>query len=95
MSEEEKIRGLETKVESLANLVTDLRLSHERSLISTQHLQNANEHLAGLVEELTRVVQDLRDTMNKGRGALWLAMSAAGGLGAFSVVILRRVFGAE
>lgn len=78
MIEEERIRDLEEKV-------TQLRIAQGEFATSAGHITAA-------VEKLEKVVNDLNDTMNKGRGALWLAMTAAGGLGAVTVTIARRAF---
>ena len=77
MTEEERLRDLEEKV-------TQLRIAQGEFAASASHL-------AATVERLERLVGILNDTMNKGRGALWLAMVAAGGLGAATVTIARRV----
>jgi hypothetical protein len=74
---EERIRELEAQV-------TDLRLANAE-------LATTVKHLTGAVRELTATVQAMRDTVNQGRGALWLAMTAAGAIGALAVVIGRRL----
>lgn len=78
-AQEDRVRELEAQV-------TDLR-------IDNAGLATSVEHLAGAVKTLTETVQDLRDTMNKGRGALWMAMLLAGGIGAALTTVLKRVFG--
>jgi len=78
-AQEDRMRELEAQV-------TDLR-------IDNAGLATSVEHLAGAVKTLTETVQDLRDAMNKGRGALWMAMLLAGGIGAALTTVLKRVFG--
>lgn len=78
-AQEDRVRELEAQV-------TDLR-------INNAELAASLEHLAGAVKTLTVTVQELRDTMNKGRGALWMAMLLAGGIGAALTTVIKRVFG--
>ena len=78
-AQEDRVRELEAQV-------TNLR-------VDNAELATSVEHLAGAVKTLTETVQDLRDTMNKGRGALWMAMLLAGGIGAALTTVLKRVFG--
>jgi hypothetical protein len=58
--------------------------------IANAALTRSVEHLAISVKTLTDTVQDLRDTINKGRGAVWLFMLAAGGVGAAVTTLLRK-----
>ena len=76
---EERIKTLEDRVLGL--------------LIANEGLAASVGHLTETVKILTETVQTLRDTMNQGRGALWLAMTAAGGLGALLVVLSKKIFG--
>lgn len=76
----------EDRVRELEAQVTNLR-------VDNAGLATSVEHLAGAVKTLTETVQDLRDTMNKGRGALWMAMLLAGGIGAAVATVIKRVFG--
>lgn len=78
-AQEDRVRELEAQV-------TNLR-------VDNAGLATSVEHLAGAVKTLTETVQDLRDAMNKGRGALWMAMLLAGGIGAALTTVLKRVFG--
>lgn len=78
-AQEDRVRELEAQV-------TDLR-------IDNAGLATSLENLAGAVKTLTETVQELRDTMNKGRGALWMAMLLAGGIGAALTTVIKRVFG--
>jgi hypothetical protein len=65
--------------------VTDLRIANATLAASV-------EHLAKSVIALTKTVEVLRDTMNQGKGALWLIVAAAGGVGAAITMALRQVF---
>lgn len=78
-AQEDRVRELEAQV-------TNLR-------VDNAGLATSVEHLAGAVKTLTETVQELRDTMNKGRGALWMAMLLAGGIGAALTTVIKRVFG--
>lgn len=70
----------------LERKVTDLRITNAT-------LAQSVEHLTVAVTALNDTVQILRDTMNKGRGALWLAMTAAGISGAAGWVLISRKLG--
>lgn len=78
--------GQDTRIFELEREVGNLR-------VSNASLSTSVEHLAGAVETLTATVQELRDTMNQGRGALWLAMFLAGGVGAAVAMFFKRLFG--
>lgn len=78
-AQEDRVRELEAQV-------TNLR-------VDNAGLATSVEHLAGAVKTLTETVQELRDTMNKGRGALWMAMLLAGGIGGALTTVIKRVFG--
>lgn len=65
-----------------------------RSLeIANAKLATSVEHLSTTVNVLATTVQDLRDTMNQGRGALWLMMAAAGSVGAVIVTLAKKLIG--
>lgn len=55
--------------------MTDERLTALE--IENARLATSLEHLTDSVKELTRTVQDLRDTMNRGKGALWIVVGAS------------------
>ena len=76
---EERIKTLEDRVLGL--------------LIANEGLAASVAHLTTTVTALTETVQTLRDTMNQGRGAIWLGMTAAGGMGAMLVVFAKKVAG--
>lgn len=86
MSGEVAVAVQEDRVRELEAQVTNLR-------VDNAGLATSVEHLAGAVKTLTETVQDLRDAMNKGRGALWMAMLLAGGIGAAVATIIKRIFG--
>ena len=73
------------RVQKLEAEVTDLRISNAT-------LSVAVEHLATAVKGLTETVQVLRDTLNQGRGALWLALLAGGSVSALFVTIFHKLF---
>lgn len=64
---DERLTELETRV-------TDLRIANAR-------LSESLQNLATAVSGLTGVVQELRDSMNRGRGALWLLGGLAATVG--------------
>ena len=86
MSGEVAVAVQEDRVRELEAQVTNLR-------VDNAGLATSVEHLAGAVKTLTETVQDLRDTMNKGRGALWMSMLLAGGIGAAVATVIKRIFG--
>ena len=86
MSGEVAVAVQEDRVRELEAQVTNLR-------VDNAGLATSVEHLAGAVKTLTETVQDLRDAMNKGRGALWMAMLLAGGIGAAVATVIKRIFG--
>jgi NADPH-dependent curcumin reductase CurA len=61
--------------------------------VANARLAVSVEHLAASVAALTTTVQVLRDTMNQGRGAMWLLMAASGAIGAVSVTIVKKLLG--
>lgn len=72
------------RVQKLETEVTNLRISNAT-------LSASVEHLATAVKSLTETVQILRDTLNQGRGALWLAMVTGGGIGALVAAFFRKM----
>ncbi len=66
--------------------VTDLRIANATLAASV-------EHLAKSVIALTQTVEVLRDTINQGKGALWLIVAAAGGVGAAITMAIKQVMG--
>lgn len=76
----------EERLKKVEEHVTDLRVENARLSESVQHLADA-------VSTLTVVVQDLRDSMNRGRGALWLfgiMAATVGGLVSWATTLLFR-----
>lgn len=72
------------RVQKLEAEVTNLRISNAT-------LSVAVEHLATAVKGLTETVQILRDTLNQGRGALWLALLAGGSISALLMTFFRKM----
>jgi uncharacterized coiled-coil DUF342 family protein len=77
---------VEERIRRLEDDVMDLRVQGAEFNGSITALKEA-------VDELKEVVQDLRDTMNQGRGAVWLFMSGAAALGALASLILKKIMG--
>jgi hypothetical protein len=76
----------EERLSALEERVTGLRVENARLSESVQHLADA-------VSGLTGVVQDLRDSMNRGRGALWLfgiMAATVGGIVSWATTLLFR-----
>ena len=61
--------------------------------VSNAELAKSVEHLSTAVAALTLTVQTLRDTINTGRGALWVIAGAAGTLGAIFATVFKKAFG--
>lgn len=59
--------------------------------VDNASLSKSVEHLAKAVEVLTDTVQGLRDAQNKARGALWLAVAAAGSIGALLLLGVQQM----
>lgn len=78
--------GSDQRVFELEREVGNLR-------VNNASLGTSVEHLAKAVETLTSTVDELRDTMNKGRGALWVAMVLAGAFGAAVATGLKKLLG--
>jgi hypothetical protein len=78
--------------------VSEERLSALENRMYQLHADNARltesvEHLATAVTSLTDVVQEFRDTLNKGKGAIWLfgvLAAAVGGLISWATTHLFR-----
>lgn len=49
--------------------------------------------LTKAVDELKEVVQELRDTMNKGRGVIWIFGLGAAAMGGVASAILKKLMG--
>ncbi len=75
------------RIERLEEQVGDLREDRARD-------SEAQEHLTGAVEALTAKVAELNDTINRGRGALWIIGGVGATAGALGAAILDRLFGA-
>lgn len=74
------------RLTALEARVSDLRVDNAR-------LSEAVDHLATAVGSLTQGVQEFRDTLNKGKGALWLfgvLAAAVGGLASWATTQLFR-----
>jgi hypothetical protein len=77
--------------------MTDDRLSALEARVYQLHADNARltesvEHLATAVTGLTSVVQEFRDTLNKGKGAVWLFGLVATGIGGLVSWVMTRLF---
>jgi hypothetical protein len=52
----------------------------------------AIEHLTEAVNELTKSVQEFRDTLNQGKGAVWLFGIVATAVGGIASWVMTRLF---
>jgi hypothetical protein len=76
----------EDRLKAVENHVTELRIANARTSESIDHLSSA-------VTGLTTVVQEFRDTINRGRGAVWLfgiLAAAVGGLISWATTLIFR-----
>lgn len=73
------------RIAELERDLTDVR-------IENAGLRASLEHLATAVTGLTTVVQDLRDTMNRGKGAIGLFAALSGALGGLLAWAAGRIF---
>jgi hypothetical protein len=78
--------GHHERVHHVERQVTDLRVANAA-------LSSSVEHLAKTVDVLNVTVQSLRDTINQGRGAIWVMVGAAGAVGAVIATMIKRLFG--
>lgn len=71
------------------------RLESDVSELRAQHaaMDAAVNHLVKAVDELRDVVQEFRDSLNQGRGAVWLFGVAAAAAGSLLSLILRKFLG--
>lgn len=76
----------ENEVADLREIVTELRISNANLSASVTHLTKS-------VDELATRVLEMRDTINKGRGALWLLVGASSLAGAGLAKMISRLFG--
>lgn len=74
---EDRVRALEVQM-------TDLRVDNAR-------LSESLDHLSSAVSDLTGVVQEFRDTMNKGKGAIWLFGFGATAIGGIASWVMTRL----
>jgi 6-phosphogluconate dehydrogenase (decarboxylating) len=73
------------RVHHVERQVSDLRVANAA-------LSASVEHLAKTVDVLNVTVQSLRDTINQGRGAIWVMVGAAGAVGAVIATMIKRLF---
>lgn len=76
---EDRIRALETQV-------GDLR--EQRATLASDV-----EHLTKAVNDLTKTVTELRDMLNKGKGAWLVLVLVAGAVGATVSTVFKKVLG--
>ncbi len=77
--------------------MTDDRLTALEARVSDLRVDNARlsesvDHLATAVGGLTDVVQEFRDTLNRGKGAVWLFGLVATGVGGIASWVMTRIF---
>lgn len=77
---------VEDRIGRLEATVSDLR-------VENAELTSAVTHLAGSVKGLDETVQSLRDTMNRGRGALWGIGGLASVLGGAAAIAAEKLLG--
>lgn len=75
---------MEPRIAKLESGVTDLRVNAASVLTSVENLKEA-------VIELRQVVQELRDTMNKGRGVIWVFGSLSMVIGGAVEALARKL----
>ena len=78
----------EQRVRDLEIQVGDMREDNAR-------LNEAVGHLAVSVDQLTVTVDGLRDTMNRGRGALYGLGAIASLIGGSAAIAAQKLFGAH
>ena len=82
-----KIEDLVDQGRVHSTFITDLRIHQNAEAVAV-------EHLATEIKSLSVTVGELRDVMNRGRGALWGIGAAAAGAGGLVSYIGHKFFGA-
>lgn len=82
-------------MENEAMRVRELERDIRRIEVANASLATSVNHLSTSVIALTETVSVLRDTMNQGRGAMWLLMGAAGALGAVVATFVKHLIGTK
>ena len=75
---------MEDRIQRLEISVVELR-------VDNASLAKSVEHLSESVRDLVTVVGTLRDTMNKGRGALWMLLTASAVMGGVLSAIAKKL----
>lgn len=76
----------------LRELEDKVQLLHLDYASNKAAMAAAIEHLTTAVNGLTSTVQDFRDTINKGKGAVWLFGLLATALGGLVSWVMTRLF---
>lgn len=58
-----------------------LEAENQQRAVDHARLSSSVEHLSEAVQMLSTTVQEFRDTMNKGRGAMWIVLAVCTLLG--------------
>ena len=82
---EERFRDMDERLREVEGRVIDLRIAHGEWTATLAHFR-------ATVDKLEKTVNALDASMNRGRGALWFAMSAAGAFGALLSILAKRIF---
>lgn len=77
---------MEQRLRDLESTVADLREDRAAQALATEHLQEA-------VKELSVQVGELRDTINRSRGALWVILGLGTAGGGILTALLSKWFG--
>jgi outer membrane murein-binding lipoprotein Lpp len=76
----------EDRITRLESHVTDLKVANAGLAASV-------EHLASSVRSLVATVDVLRDTINQGRGAVWVIVGVSGTIGAMIAMGVAKLVG--
>lgn len=77
--------------------MTDARLTRLEEIVATLREDNASlstsvSHLSATLEKLTLKLDELNNTMNRGRGALWVIVGASSVAGAILASMISSLF---
>lgn len=75
---------MENRISEMEERLTQVRVANASLTTSVELLSEA-------VRELTKIVGDLRDTMNRGRGAVW-AISGCAAVASSIVTLVAKKF---
>ena len=84
---------MDSRLRTVEERIGDLREEMARLAEAERNNAESRDQLCQAVGELRRVVQDLRDDVNKGRGIIWAVAGGSGGIVGALILWLIDKFG--